>query len=943
MDLNRRPNPSSARGMAAWATALLVGALAVPFAVRAQTPPPFPTPLPMCYAPPSPATDGWPVAVADSLGSTPALPVTFARAALLSNDTGSSLTVTSVDAIGSDGGLITGTDPLTYSPPVPFLGIETFSYEISDGAGQTAIGLVRVTVTADTVAPSVSITAPAGVTVSGSVIVRASASDNVGVASVTFFDAASQIGPAVVAAPFETLWNTTLVGDGNHTLTAVARDAAGNMATSAPVAVTVSNTTMVTVPGIVGLTQTAAQTAITGATLTVGAVTTANSATVPSGLVISQNPLAGSSVAPSSAVAFTVSLGPALVTVPSVTGLTQTAAQTAITGATLTVGAVTTANSATVASGLVISQNPLAGASVASGSGVSLVVSLGPVATAVPTVDRMIFSDGNGKRTTAAFSTTAPGDVLVAFAASDGPAAANAQTLTIAGAGLTWRRVRRAATQFGDAEIWTATAPTVLTNVTVSSTQSSTGVHQSLTVIAFTGVGGIGASNVGGAVTGAPSVGLVTTAAGSVVYSVGNDWDRAVARTIPAGQIKVHEFVDTAVGDTFWVQAAAGTTGAAGSTVTLNATAPTNDQWNVAIVELTPGAAPVTVAVPSVVGLSQAAAQTAITSAGLAVGAVTTANSATVPSGMVISQNPAAGASVVTGTAVALVVSIGPAPVNVTVPSVVGMTQTAAQTAITGAGLTVGVISNASSATVPAGQVISQSPLAGASVVPGTAVAFVISSGPALAGPTVDATVFSDGTGARTTPAFSTTDAAVLIALAASDGPTTGTNTQFLTVSGAGLTWTRVVRAATVRGVSEIWTATAPAALTNVTVTSTQSVTVVLSAPVNQSLTVVAFTGASGVGASNVASGLSGAPSASLVTTADASVVYGVGNDFDQAIARTVPAGQTKVHEFLAPSGDTMWMQKASATVAIAGTSVTLNDTAPTADQWNFAIVEVKR
>jgi hypothetical protein len=141
------------------------------------------------------------------------------------------------------------------------------------------------------------------------------------------------------------------------------------------------------------------------------------------------------------------------------------------------------------------------------------------------------------------------------------------------------------------------------------------------------------------------------------------------------------------------------------------------------------------------------------------------------------------------------------------------------------------------------------------------------------------------------------------------------------------------------RGVAEIWTATAPSALSNVSVTSTQS----LAGAVNQSVTVVAFTGASGVGASSIASGLSGGPSASLATTADASVVYGVGIDFDQAIARTVPAGQTKVHEFLAPSGDTMWLQKASATVAIAGTSVTLNDSAPTGDQWNFAIVEVKR
>ena len=58
--------------------------------------------------------------------------------------------------------------------------------------------------------------------------------------------------------------------------------------------------------------------------------------------------------------------------------------------------------------------------------------------------------------------------------------------------------------------------------------------------------------------------------------------------------------------------------------------------------------------------LTQAAATTAITGAGLALGAVSQASSATVPSGSVISQNPAAGTSVAAGSAVALVVSTGP-------------------------------------------------------------------------------------------------------------------------------------------------------------------------------------------------------------------------------------------------------------------------------------------
>ncbi len=68
-----------------------------------------------------------------------------------------------------------------------------------------------------------------------------------------------------------------------------------------------------------------------------------------------------------------------------------------------------------------------------------------------------------------------------------------------------------------------------------------------------------------------------------------------------------------------------------------------------------------TVNVPSVVGLTQTAAATALTGAGLAVGALTQAGSVTVSAGSVISQDPAAGAAVAPGTAVALAVSTGEA------------------------------------------------------------------------------------------------------------------------------------------------------------------------------------------------------------------------------------------------------------------------------------------
>ena len=95
------------------------------------------------------------------------------------------------------------------------------------------------------------------------------------------------------------------------------------------------------------------------------------------------------------------------------------------------------------------------------------------------------------------------------------------------------------------------------------------------------------------------------------------------------------------------------------------------------------------------------------------------------PAGNVISQNPTAGTSVAAGSAVNLVVSHGPAPVSV--PNVVGQTQAAASTAITARGWCVGTVTQQSSATVPAGNVISQNPTAGTSVAAGSAVNLVVS------------------------------------------------------------------------------------------------------------------------------------------------------------------------------------------------------------------------
>jgi hypothetical protein len=82
-----------------------------------------------------------------------------------------------------------------------------------------------------------------------------------------------------------------------------------------------------------------------------------------------------------------------------------------------------------------------------------------------------------------------------------------------------------------------------------------------------------------------------------------------------------------------------------------------------------------TVAVPNVIGSSQAAASAAITAAGLTVGSITSASSTTAPSGDVISESPVAGTMVIAGSTVNLVISSGPPPDTtppVIVPQVVG-------------------------------------------------------------------------------------------------------------------------------------------------------------------------------------------------------------------------------------------------------------------------------
>lgn len=93
----------------------------------------------------------------------------------------------------------------------------------------------------DQIPPAVSLTSPAaGATLSGSVNVAASASDDVGVARVRFQLDGAQLGADDTTAPYAVIWNTATTANGPHTLAATAFDAAGNSASSS-MTVNVSN------------------------------------------------------------------------------------------------------------------------------------------------------------------------------------------------------------------------------------------------------------------------------------------------------------------------------------------------------------------------------------------------------------------------------------------------------------------------------------------------------------------------------------------------------------------------------------------------------------------------------------------------------------------------------------------------------------------------------
>jgi len=169
-------------------------------------------------------------------------------------------------------------------------------------------------------------------------------------------------------------------------------------------------------------------------------------------------------------------------------------------------------------------------------------------------------------------------------------------------------------------------------------------------------------------------------------------------------------------------------------------------------VSLTVSRGPGNVSVPSVTGLSPAAATKTLHKAGLEVSHTVTQTSSSFPAGQVTGTDPSSGRPLPPGTAVTLFVSSGPPSKQI--PDVTGDTQSAATNQLTNDGFNVNTVDRVSS-TAAAGNVISQDPNGGSNAAPGSTVTIIVATAPPTAAvPPVIGDPASGASSALTTAGF---------------------------------------------------------------------------------------------------------------------------------------------------------------------------------------------
>ncbi len=234
-----------------------------------------------------------------------------------------------------------------------------------------------------------------------------------------------------------------------------------------------------------------------------------------------------------------------------------------------------------------------------------------------------VAAPGSRSITSPRVSTSAGGEVLVAFIAADGPSQGSTQTIkSVSGAGLAWSLAVRSNAQAGTAEVWTAYAASRVSRARVKAVPASAGFEGSISIAAFKGArSALGAIGSASGPSGQPTVGLKTSMQAAWVWAIGEDWDNGIARTPATGQALQYQHVDAQVGNTVWVQDRTNTVATAGTQVVLSDTYPTADRWDYAAVEIDPASSlntpstTTSTAAPSTTTTSSAAPSTTTTAA----------------------------------------------------------------------------------------------------------------------------------------------------------------------------------------------------------------------------------------------------------------------------------------------------------------------------------------
>ena len=133
----------------------------------------------------------------------------------------------------------------------------------------------------------------------------------------------------------------------------------------------------ISIPSIVGLSESDARKSIEPLGIKVAVVSKAFSEDVPAGMVITSNPGGGGHLSKGGTVGVVISKGPERINVPTLAGMTPDAAATALTSAGLKVGSTTQSYSSTITNGMVIDGDPIAGTAVKRNSLVNILVSKG--------------------------------------------------------------------------------------------------------------------------------------------------------------------------------------------------------------------------------------------------------------------------------------------------------------------------------------------------------------------------------------------------------------------------------------------------------------------------------------------------------------------------------------------------------------------------------------